>query len=167
MSLIPGEDINSFNSVWAICKMSVVSVLFSVYWYFAYTPHVYRKNRYRTPWDWSYRWQWAATWTLGIELGSTKWAVNALTHWVISPAQSCSFLICALTYLFHDVIILNVGSDFTYYWTWRGKERREKERKEEIQYWNQLFAFGVHRWFLKPSHKRNSPWSKCSMKHCL
>lgn len=83
----PG-GIKSFNSVWALCKISVVSVLLSVYWYFACTPHVYsacvsQEKRYQIPWDWSYRWHWAAMWTLGIELSGP---LNEQS--VLSPTES-------------------------------------------------------------------------------
>jgi hypothetical protein len=38
---------------------------------------------------WSHdRWLWATMWLLGIELGTSRKAVNALNHWAISPVLS-------------------------------------------------------------------------------
>ena len=39
-----------------------------------------------------YRWLWATIWLLGIELRTSRRAVNALNHWAISPAPYPGFL---------------------------------------------------------------------------
>lgn len=47
------------------------------------------KRSCQLPCDWSYRWQWAAMWVLGIKPGSSGKAASALT---ISPAPQHAFI---------------------------------------------------------------------------
>ena len=48
-----------------------------------------------------YRWLWATTWLLGIELRTSERAVGALNCWVISPAQELCFF-----FLFSSFILI-------------------------------------------------------------
>ena len=73
------------------------SIIFlNFYFYFMYTgvlPASMSVWGCWIPWNRSYRWFWAAMWVLGIEPVSSGRAVSAPNPWVISPAQTVSFLV--------------------------------------------------------------------------
>jgi hypothetical protein len=44
------------------------------------------RGGHQMPWNWSYRWLWAATWVLGTEPKSSAAVASEVNHWAISPA---------------------------------------------------------------------------------
>jgi hypothetical protein len=47
------------------------------------------RRRHRIPWNWNYRWLWAAMWVLGTKPKSSARAGRALNHWAITSLQPC------------------------------------------------------------------------------
>ena len=58
------------------------------------------KRRHKIPWNWRYRWLWAAIWVLGIEPGSSWRVTNDLYYWASLKPTGILFwdgvLLCSL-----------------------------------------------------------------------
>lgn len=73
--------IYSIFSVWVFC----------LYVYPHTIMYAYRSQKRVPPWNWSYRWQWAAMWTLGTEPEFSGRAASTLNSCIISSLET-SFL---------------------------------------------------------------------------
>lgn len=97
----------------------ILLISFLVYGCFVYrhgyapwTCSAYRgQKRVLFPWNWSYRWLWAAVWVLGTEPEYTGRTASALNSWAFCRSSMCSEL-----HLFSPTISFKAPFSLTSFW---------------------------------------------------